>query len=60
MKDELREYHDDKNRVELFHIYKDLLVNQTTPWEVVSGSYEERLQQAIVSVKSIISANEMH
>jgi NadR type nicotinamide-nucleotide adenylyltransferase len=60
VKDELREYPDDKNRVELFHIYKDLLVNQTTPWEVVSGSYEERLHQAIVSVKSIISANEMH
>jgi len=60
VKDELREYPDDKNRVELFHIYKDLLVNQTTPWEVVSGSYEQRLQQAIVSVKSIISANEMH
>jgi len=60
VKDELREYPDDKNRFELFHIYKDLLVNQTTPWEVVSGSYEERLQQAIVSVKSIISANEMH
>jgi nicotinamide riboside kinase len=59
VKDELREYPDDKNRVELFHIYKDLLVHQSTPWHVVSGSYEERLQQAIVSVKSIISANDI-
>jgi len=59
VKDELREYPDNKNRVELFHIYKDLLVHQSTPWHVVSGSYEERLQQAIVSVKSIISANDI-
>jgi nicotinamide riboside kinase len=59
VKDELREYPDDKNRVELFHIYKDLLVHQSTPWHVVSGSHEERMQQAIVSVKSIISANDI-
>jgi nicotinamide riboside kinase len=56
VKDELREYPDDKNRVELFHIYKDLLVHQSTPWHIVNGSHEERLQQAIDSVKSIIQA----
>jgi nicotinamide riboside kinase len=59
VKDELREYPDDKNRVELFHIYKDLLVHQSTPWHIVSGSHEERLQQAIVSVQSIISSRDI-
>ncbi len=54
VKDELREYPDDKNRMELFYIYKDLLVNQSTPWHIVSGSYEERLQQAIAAVNSIV------
>jgi nicotinamide riboside kinase len=53
VKDELREYPDDKNRIELFHIYKDLLVHQSTPWQIVSGSYEERLQQAIAAVNSL-------
>lgn len=53
VKDELREYPDDKNRIELFHIYKDLLVHQSTPWHIVSGSYEERLQQAIAAVNSL-------
>ena len=59
VKDELREYPDDKNRVELFHIYKDLLVHQSTPWHIISGSHEERLQQAIVSVKSINSSRDI-
>lgn len=46
-KDELREYPDEKNRIELFHIYKDILINQSTPWAIISGTDEERLQCAI-------------
>ena len=45
--DELREYPDLKEREKLFHFYKDLLVNQSTPWIIISGDYETRLQKAI-------------
>ncbi|NCI47839.1 AAA family ATPase [Sediminibacterium soli] len=54
VKDELREYPDEKNRVELFHIYKDLLINQQTPWAEISGNYEERLVTAINAVEEFI------
>jgi nicotinamide riboside kinase len=44
-KDEMREYPDPQPRAELFAIYKDLLMNQTTPW-IVSG-VERRTKNAI-------------
>ncbi len=47
-KDALREHPDLINRKKLYHIYRDLLVNQSTPWAGVSGSSEEeRLHKAI-------------
>ena len=49
--DEMREYPDEKPRIELYNIYKDLLMNQTTPWVEISGDYEARLQQAISAVE---------
>ncbi len=48
--DPLREYPDEKPRQELYRIYKDILVNQTTPWVTISGNYNERLQTAIAAV----------
>ncbi|MEY3873634.1 MAG: hypothetical protein RL363_355 [Bacteroidota bacterium] len=45
--DEMREYPDELPRKELFMIYKDLLVNQTTPWAVVSGIGDDRTNNAI-------------
>jgi nicotinamide riboside kinase len=54
-KDELREYPDLDTRKTLFRMYKDLLVNQSTPWALVSGSGEERLQCAIKAIDNIIS-----
>lgn len=48
--DEMREYPDEQPRTELYNMYKDLLVNQATPWVEISGSYEERLQKAIEAV----------
>jgi NadR type nicotinamide-nucleotide adenylyltransferase len=45
--DELREYPDLESREKLFHMYKDLMINQSTPWIEIAGDYEERLQQAI-------------
>ena len=45
--DEMREYPDEKPRQELFAIYKDILINQSTPWGIVSGQSEERTKNAI-------------
>lgn len=50
-KDELREYPDEKVRLELFHIYKDILVNQNVPWVEVKGNDDARLQIAIDAVE---------
>ncbi len=49
--DEMREYPDERPRIELYNIYKDLLINQTTPWVEISGNYNERLQNSIHAVK---------
>lgn len=54
VKDELREYPDDKNRIELFHIYKDLLMNQPTPWKIITGNDQHRLLSAIEAVKTML------
>lgn len=56
--DEMREYPDDKPRQELFHIYKDLLMNQNTPWGIVSGTGNSRTQNAIHLIDQAITANQ--
>jgi NadR type nicotinamide-nucleotide adenylyltransferase len=48
--DELREYPDLLSRERLYHMYKDLMVNQQTPWIDIRGGYEERLEKAITMV----------
>ncbi|HMO34376.1 MAG TPA: ATP-binding protein [Lacibacter sp.] len=50
VKDELREYPDEATRLRLYHYYRELLMQQDTPWVEVSGSYDQRLQQAIAAV----------
>ena len=45
--DEMREYPDAGPRIELFTIYKELLINQNTPWGIVSGTGKERTENAI-------------
>jgi NadR type nicotinamide-nucleotide adenylyltransferase len=47
VEDELREYPDPAIRQKLFLMYKDLLVNNGTHWEEISGKQEERLERAI-------------
>ncbi len=47
----MREYPDIESRKELYNIYKDILINQQTPWVEISGNYEERLQKAIGAVE---------
>jgi NadR type nicotinamide-nucleotide adenylyltransferase len=45
--DEMREYPDEQPRIELFTTYKELLINQKTPWGIVSGIGAQRTQNAI-------------
>lgn len=52
--DELREYPDPGPRRHLYHMYRDLLVQQHRPWVEISGNYEQRLHTAITAVESAI------
>jgi NadR type nicotinamide-nucleotide adenylyltransferase len=54
VKDELREYPDLENREKLFHIYKDLLINQNIPWVQIKGNYPQRLQIAINAINKTL------
>jgi NadR type nicotinamide-nucleotide adenylyltransferase len=45
--DEMREYPNAEPRLELFTIYKELLINQNTPWGIVSGLGAQRTTSAI-------------
>jgi NadR type nicotinamide-nucleotide adenylyltransferase len=51
VKDELREYPDLQTRLQLFHIYHDLLVQQETPWTIISGNEAQRLNTALQALK---------
>ena len=53
VKDELREYPDMETRRKLYFIYKDIMINQSTPWVDISGGYDERLQKAIAAVDKL-------
>lgn len=53
VKDELREYPDHETREKLYLIYKDILVNQATPWIEVYGDYEKRLELAVQEVNRL-------
>jgi NadR type nicotinamide-nucleotide adenylyltransferase len=54
VQDGLREYPDLENRQKLYHIYKDILVNQSVPWMEISGSEEERLQKGIIATNNLL------
>ncbi|MBK7098476.1 MAG: AAA family ATPase [Sphingobacteriales bacterium] len=54
VKDELREYPDLETREKLYRIYKDIMINQSTPWIDVHGGYEQRLQIAIDALDKIL------
>ena len=55
VKDDLREYPDFESREKLYHMYKDILVNQQVPWINVSGDYNQRLQKAIRGVEQVLA-----
>jgi len=50
VKDALREYPDLESRERLFHIYRDIMINQGTPWVEIRGDYDQRLKIAIEAV----------
>jgi len=54
VKDELREYPDLVIREKLYRHYKDLLINQSTPWVNISGNYQQRLEIAIDAINSVL------
>ena len=58
VKDELREYPDFETRDKLYHHYKDILINQETPWFEVSGIDSMRTANAIHWVEARIMKNE--
>lgn len=53
VKDELREYPDEKPRQELYQIYKDILINQPVPWVNISGNYAEREAIAVAAIENL-------
>ncbi len=53
VKDELREYPDPETRNTLYHIYRDILINQSVPWFEVSGTDPERTTAAIHWVEQL-------
>jgi NadR type nicotinamide-nucleotide adenylyltransferase len=55
-KDELREYPDPETRQKLYHIYKDIMINQAVLWAEISGNDEERLQNAIIAVNDLLKS----
>ena len=52
--DEMREYPDAGPRLELFTSYKELLINQNTPWGIVSGSDVQRTANAIQLIEQYL------
>ena len=55
VKDELREYPDEKPRQELFQIYKDILINQQTPWVEISGDFAARNQKTVAAIDAVLA-----
>lgn len=55
VKDDLREYPDPETRDKLYHIYQDIMINQSTPWVDISGDYDERLQKAIKAIDQLMA-----
>jgi len=53
VKDELREDPDLQTRHQLYHHYKDIMINQSVPWANIRGNDGERLQKAIDAINKI-------
>ena len=53
-KDELREYPDNEIREKLFLYYKEEMTEQKTPWVIINGLNEARLEHAINAIDKIL------
>ena len=53
--DPLREYPEGPSRDILFHIYRDCMINQSTPWAEVGGQGEARIAAGIAAAERIAS-----
>ncbi|OYW19454.1 MAG: ATPase [Sphingobacteriales bacterium 12-47-4] len=53
VKDELREYPDLESRERLYKMYKDLLVNQETPWVEIRGTESDRFRSALSALSDM-------
>lgn len=53
--DEFREYPDLLSRQQLYHIYKDIMINQSLPWIDISGDYDQRFLRAKEGVKKMLA-----
>jgi NadR type nicotinamide-nucleotide adenylyltransferase len=51
--DPLREYPDIAMRRKLFRMYKDILINTSSKWAVISGTDTQRLQTAISIIDTV-------
>lgn len=54
VQDGLREYPDPEQRRRLFLEYKDIVVNDGTPWVLISGTETARLEKAIEAVDALL------
>ena len=52
--DELREYPELHVRQQHFKMYEDLMINSGSKWAVISGTFSERLQSAILLVDTVL------
>lgn len=50
VQDGLREYPDLEMRRRLFLTYKDVVINDGTPWAIVSGTHEQRFHNAVHAI----------
>ena len=57
VRDDLREYPDLENREKLFHIYRDIMINQQVPWVEISGGNEQRFSMAKNAMQRLIQQN---
>lgn len=53
-RDELREYPDLLSRKKLYHMYKDIMINQSVPWIDISGAESERFNKALMGINHFI------
>jgi NadR type nicotinamide-nucleotide adenylyltransferase len=53
-KDDLREYPDPAIRERLYLIYREALIQQSTPWEAIGGQGDQRIGAAIAAVQRLL------